>query len=573
MWSLLALGLVPMFTLSTFASEPSLEEISRRYTKRTEHGLHIPIVRQETAGVQKRGLLASIGLGNFMDVTYSVLVTVGGITTPTVLDTGSSDLWVLSDTCTIGCDGDVGLYPQASFQSVDLDVRLLYGDSTTGTFAFGLIGKDTVDLAGLTLNNQFFAAINSTNTSIASTNSVGIFGLGFPVNSVIWNKAFLAENRVSSRSLIRRERISSRRFEAGSNYATHILPDVDFRPPSFPSLSDIYGESTISSKQARQTNSLASIIFQSYKTMGPLLSRLVANTQLDSPMFAVTLQRNTIDVGGNIGQLSIGELPQGVKNDSLTWVPIRGYSRAEGGLSPPPDSPNEVYPIAWEVFIDDVYLDGQKLPRSVLARSSIALSALVDTGNSLLRGPADTVNLIRSSIGNRFSCAEPHTLAFQIGGQMFPVDPRDFARQVLLNTVSTCSPNLVATDTPGDGGYLFSWSLGMPFLKSVLSAYHYGNLTHPSQDPPRMGFLSTVPDDAGERLRAAVQAASRSGGNFPAVAEFAPSGFLIPAKTNSNGVPEATETTFTSNSVERTKSISNWKWLLTVTTGLLIFAS
>ena len=57
-----------------------------------------------------------------------------------------------------------------------------YGDSQTGTFARGLIGNDTVDLAGMTLANQSFAAINITNTSVMDVSAAGILGLGFPVN-------------------------------------------------------------------------------------------------------------------------------------------------------------------------------------------------------------------------------------------------------------------------------------------------------------------------------------------------------------------------------------------------------
>lgn len=53
----------------------------------------------------------------------------------------------------------------------------------------------------------------------------------------------------------------------------------------------------------------------------------------------------------------------------------------------------------------------------------------------------------------------------------------------------------------------------MAWFSSVLSAYHYGNLSYPSQDPGRIGLLSTVPEDADNRMRAAVQAAQ--GGNFP----------------------------------------------------------
>ena len=51
---------------------PSLEEIARRYTKRTAGGVHLPIVRQvrtEASGLRKRGKLTSaIGLGDFEDV-------------------------------------------------------------------------------------------------------------------------------------------------------------------------------------------------------------------------------------------------------------------------------------------------------------------------------------------------------------------------------------------------------------------------------------------------------------------------------------------------------------------------
>jgi hypothetical protein len=53
------------------------------------------------------------------------------------------------------------------------------------------------------------------------------------------------------------------------------------------------------------------------------------------------------------------------------------------------------------------------------------------------------------------------------------------------------------------------------FCRSVLSSYYYGNLSYPSQDPPRMGFLSTVPTDADDKLKAAVTAATKNGNGFP----------------------------------------------------------
>jgi hypothetical protein len=56
----------------------------------------------------------------------------------------------------------------------------------------------------------------------------------------------------------------------------------------------------------------------------------------------VSLKRNSIDVGGNLGVFSIGELPAGVNSSDLTWVPLRGYSSGVGGIPAPVDSPTEV---------------------------------------------------------------------------------------------------------------------------------------------------------------------------------------------------------------------------------------
>ncbi len=58
-------------------------------------------------------------------------------------------------------------------------------------------------------------------------------------------------------------------------------------------------------------------------------------------------------------------------------------------------------------------------------------------------------------------------------------------------------------------------------LRSVLVAFYYGNMTHPSQDPPRVGLLSTVPSDAGTALEKAVASAVYHGGVFPCM--FSPS--------------------------------------------------
>jgi len=49
----------------------------------------------------------------------------------------------------------------------------------------------------------------------------------------------------------------------------------------------------------------------------------------------------------------------------------------------------------------------------------------------------------------------------------------------------------------------------------VLTSYYYGNLSYPSKDPPKMGFLSTVSSDASGRMQSAASAAAKADNNFP----------------------------------------------------------
>ena len=132
----------------------------------------------------------------------------------------------------------------------------------------------------------------------------------------------------------------------------------------------------------------------------------------------IMLQRDTIDVSGSNGALTVGKLPDGIDNSSLTWVPVRLYGPGDGGLNPPHFAPNEVrfrspddlgpsliilsrsircmFSLApsslshwscscpslnsrWEVPIEGVVLDGQPLPASNLPGFGSGLSALLDT--------------------------------------------------------------------------------------------------------------------------------------------------------------------------------------------------
>ena len=100
------------------------------------------------------------------------------------VDTGSSDLWAISNACqtdTCKLSSAQRYAVTKSFQQSQIgSVNLLFGDSTTGTHASGPIAHDDVVLAGLTVPNQTFAAVNDTNNVAVSNGGAGILGLGFP---------------------------------------------------------------------------------------------------------------------------------------------------------------------------------------------------------------------------------------------------------------------------------------------------------------------------------------------------------------------------------------------------------
>ncbi|KAL6303913.1 acid protease [Sparassis latifolia] len=426
-------------------------------------------------------LAGSVGLGDYADFYYTVSVQIGTTTTALDLaDTGSSDLWVISEAChTKTCRSSTSpAYSTSLFDPLGPSMNISYGDSKTSTYAAGPVGLDTVSVAGISMSEQPFAAINRTNNAAVSNGAAGLLGLGFP-----------SERYIAARI---------------------------FNSPA-------------------TTDTLISNIGK----YGPFVSRLVMSGVIDQPMFAITLQRDTVDVSGH-GAITIGQLPTGVDNSSITWVPVRLYAPRDGGIKPPTFAVHEVYPLRWEAPLDGVFLDGVQLPASAVQPdgvSSSSTSALIDTGNSLIRGPSDVVTNILSTVSPAyasnlhskatFPCTTPHTLAFKIGGNMFSVDPRDFVAQNKSGDAKMCVASRVVSTDPPRYGSLFSWSLGVPFLKSNLVVFYYGNLTHPSVDPPRIGFVSRVPGNAPTLLEEAVDRAQQHSGIFSSTREAAPTATTV----------------------------------------------
>jgi hypothetical protein len=207
--------------------------------------------------------------------------------------------------------------PISEFTPTGSDLIIPYGNSEFPTFASGSIVSGPVSIASLRLSDQTLGAVNVTNTSFPSLGYSGVVGFGFPnlLDDIIMSTLIIDNNG---------------------------------------------GLDSINRLNGTQVTDL---FLANLPSDGPLLSRLIIHGRLRQPMFTVrlfrlfatkrgltdayqmTLQRESIVIGGEVGELTIGDLPNGVYNDSLTWVPVRLYqSGAQGGLASSSAIPDEVCP-------------------------------------------------------------------------------------------------------------------------------------------------------------------------------------------------------------------------------------
>lgn len=182
-------------------------------------------------------------------------------------------------------------------------------------------------VAALSMEKQFFAAINATNTTVAATGAVGIFGLGFPIASVVFADLF------------KQRFVTCANCSAGATTAKR--DELHGRRP-FPQLSTLL-ESAKLAARSPGTPSLSDLL-SLVPSAAPLIPRAVHEKALAEPVIAVTLQRQTVDPGGNVGMLSLGGLPASVDRDKLTWVDVRGYTATQAGL-PGTVEDGETYPL------------------------------------------------------------------------------------------------------------------------------------------------------------------------------------------------------------------------------------
>ncbi|TDL21326.1 hypothetical protein BD410DRAFT_789755 [Rickenella mellea] len=537
------------------------------------------LVKISTSSTASSSKSTKSRLEDSQDVAYSVVVDIAGLSVPLILDTGSADLWLLSS------PSSATLHPST------LSVNFTYGGtSNDGTFASGDISRtDSIKVAGVDIANQYIASIIETNATVIDVGASGILGLGFPANSVIWNTlaSVSLPHTPPEPAQAHSQNTSKQMSNTNSNtkFATSFSDLASFSAPRLHTPNPSFLVNKLSSSPASDdnpsitpTDEYSNALLASLITYGPPLVRLV-NPALppgDVPAFSLNLMRRDIfadfpssslsyAIGGEfiIGTLNsltssfqnASPPPFSESNPTTTYHAVRLYTPSQNGLFVPSE-PEEVYPYAWEVFVDSVWFDGVLVQDRVWGGSGevlegvgegdgtgeenmdrdgdFGLSVLIDSGNTLIRGPEPIIRSIYAMLnstvtrmpggGNSedpptYPCTIPHNLSFVMGGTRYDVDPRDFGTPISSFRPADssranvshggddggqeimCIPNLAIEDPPRIGGWLYSWSLGTPFLHSVHATFAYGNITHPSSSSPLIALRSVVPDDAVLRMR------------------------------------------------------------------------
>ncbi|KZT22897.1 aspartic protease [Neolentinus lepideus HHB14362 ss-1] len=105
-------------------------------------------------------------------------------------DTGSSDLWIPSSSCTSSTCSSKNKYKASSSSTSSKksgSFEIQYGDGSTVS---GPVYTDTVTVAGITAKNQYFSPVTTLSSSFASDPIDGILGLAYPAISNLGENPF-----------------------------------------------------------------------------------------------------------------------------------------------------------------------------------------------------------------------------------------------------------------------------------------------------------------------------------------------------------------------------------------------
>ncbi|KAL4078971.1 aspartic peptidase domain-containing protein, partial [Scleroderma yunnanense] len=136
-------------------------------------------LRYGGASLQKRSEGINLLTNQNADSSYYGSLAIGTppVAFDVILDTGSADLWVADTSCTSSCD-KVAVFEAASsstFKNLSQPFQIVYGSGQ----ASGSLAQDVVQMAGFSISNQVFAAVDQVTNGLLTSPVSGLLGLAW----------------------------------------------------------------------------------------------------------------------------------------------------------------------------------------------------------------------------------------------------------------------------------------------------------------------------------------------------------------------------------------------------------
>lgn len=186
---------------------------------------------------------------------------------------------------------------------------------------------------------------------------------------------------------------------------------------------------------------------------------MVEQGLISRALFSVYMTDDTQDKS-KVGEILFGEIDETKFVGNLSWVPLAGQDY-------------------WRIKVDQIKVDGMTGPFCVGG-----CFGAVDTGTSLIVGPASAMSIINHRLGAfeltkgiyTFVCEDAKRLPsveFKINGKSYVLEPRDYIMvqqvETLLGTRHLCVSSFQGHPAADNG----VWIIGDTFLRKFYTVYDF----------------------------------------------------------------------------------------------------
>ncbi|KAM6895709.1 nothepsin [Xenentodon cancila] len=248
----------------------------------------------------------------------------------------------------------------------------------------------------------------------------------------------------------------------GSGHLLGVMGRDTLKIGGLTALSQEFGESVYEPGSTFVTARFDGVLGLAYPSLAdilgkPVFDNILVQKILDEPVFSFYLSRRT-NTSSPEGELLLGGKDEDLYNGPINWLPVttKGY---------------------WQIKMDSVAVQG------ATSFCPHGCPAIVDTGTSLIAGPANDIISLQQLIGaiptnigeflldcSRLSSL-PH-VTFVLGGTEYTLTSKQYVRKEMFASRELCFSGFQAMDIISPEGPL--WILGDVFLTEYYSIFDRG---------------------------------------------------------------------------------------------------